>query len=129
MTNIVFRRTVGGSQVMGIPRIDGTAKRKGKQAAVRDFVEHVAICVVGLEHTVCPAPELMFERNDHPIVVGHSIRTDLGHSTKSRVIARRHWWACTGRCWQCAEANAFAFGFWTLQKPVLIRSEKVRNVP
>src|SRR5215469_7771294 len=88
--HIILRGTVGAAQIAGVLWIEQTGRCKGPNTAVRDFVKSVAVGVVCLEHAWYPLCELMLERSDHAVVVGHCFRAIFGDQTESRVVAGKN---------------------------------------
>src|SRR5579862_4240685 len=69
VTNIVICRPVAASQIKGVLGEDGTACREYGLAAVRDFIQSMAINVVCLEQTTAETSKSPPEGNNHAIVV------------------------------------------------------------
>src|ERR1700730_12070380 len=77
VSDIVIGWPVGVSEIVGILLTQRTAKRNTKQNAVGHFIKCMAVRVVWVKKSLSPPRELMLERNNHAVVVGHGICIDL----------------------------------------------------
>ena len=106
VTNIVICRSVAASQIKGVLGVDGTACREFGEAAVRNFIQSMAIGVVYLEQTIAETSKSPPKRNDHPVIVRNSGCRVFSDPTKPRIGTGRNGWTGTGcgREWTPSES-------------------------
>src|SRR6516162_6316269 len=90
MAHIVVCRSVTIAEIVRILRKDRATTRKHNKAAVRNFVERVAVGVIELKQALTPPVEPLLERDNHTVVIRDARRSVFGNLAEPGVGARRH---------------------------------------